>query len=123
MISFCRNWEFSPEWSESFMRFESGAQAVSLPHNVREVPLHYASPEYYEMISGYRKKFVIPDEWADKRIFLQLDGAAHIATVYVNGVETATHSCGYTAFRVEITDLVKPGKTPLPFGSTAAKMP
>jgi beta-galactosidase len=44
-----------------------------------------------------------------KRLLLQFDGAAHIATVYVNGIETATHRSGYTAFRVEITDLVNYG--------------
>jgi len=110
MISLCRGWEFTENWSESFARFEGTAQGVSLPHNVRELPLHYASPEYYEMISGYRRKLDIPEAWAEKRIFLQLDGAAHVATVYVNGTEAARHSCGYTAFRVELTGLVKPGE-------------
>ena len=109
MISFCRGWEFTPEWSESFMRFEGSFGSVSLPHTVREVPLHYASPEHYEMISGYRRSFDVPAAWAEKRVFLQFDGAAHIATVYINGAETATHACGYTAFRLEITDLVRPG--------------
>ena len=44
-----------------------------------------------------------------KRLFLQFDGAAHHAWVYVNGALTAEHSCGYTAFRVEITELVEYG--------------
>ena len=35
---------------------------------------------------------------------MQFDGAAHIATVFLNGQELATHRCGYTAFRVDITD-------------------
>ena len=38
---------------------------------------------------------------------MQFDGAAHIATVYVNGRELTTHRTGYTAFRVEITDAVR----------------
>ena len=51
----------------------------------------------------------IPEDYMGKRLFLQFDGAAHIATVYINGVEAATHRCGYMAFRVEITELVNYG--------------
>ena len=108
MISLCNNWEFSESWSEEFLNggiFEN----VRLPHNVRELPLHYASPEYYEMLCGYRRRLDIAEELRGKRLFLQFDGAAHIATVYVNGVECAHHRCGYTAFRAEITELVSFG--------------
>ncbi len=108
MISLCSGWEFTEQWSESFLRGEGEALSVRLPHNVRELPLHFSGPQDYEMICGYRRKLELPAESAGKRIFLQFDGAAHIATVFVNGVECARHCSGYTAFRAEITDLVKP---------------
>ena len=108
MISLCSNWEFTEQWSESFLRGEGEALTVRLPHNVRELPLHYAGPQDYEMICGYRRKLELPADSTGKRLFLQFDGAAHIATVYVNGVECAHHRSGYTAFRAEITELVKP---------------
>ena len=76
---------------------------------MRELPLHYAGPEDYEMLCGYRRVLHIPAEYEGKRLFLQFDGAAHIASVFVNGRETVTHRCGYTAFRVEITGLVRYG--------------
>ena len=47
--------------------------------------------------------------WAGKRIFLQLDGAAHIATVFLNGKELGSHRCGYTSFRTELTEELKIG--------------
>ena len=107
--SICSGWEFSERWSESFAAFEGVGEEVRLPHSVRPLPQNYASPEDYEMICGYRRVLDIPEEYAGKRLFLQFDGAAHIASVYVNGVLAAEHRCGYTAFRVEITGLVRPG--------------
>ena len=107
--SLCDGWEFTSRWSDEFLAGEGTAQSVRLPHTCRELPLHCIDPEDYQMLCGYRRTLDVSPEMDGKRLFLQLDGAAHIATVYVNGVEAATHRCGYTAFRVELTGLVKPG--------------
>lgn len=109
MISLCSGWQFAESWSEEFLSGAGEAEDVRLPHTVRELPLHYAGPEDYEMLCGYRRVLHIPAEYEGKRLFLQFDGAAHIASVFVNGRETVTHRCGYTAFRVEITGLVRYG--------------
>ena len=109
MISLCSGWQFAESWSEEFLSGAGEAEDVRLPHTVRELPLHYAGPEDYEMLCGYRRVLHIPAEYEGKRLFLQFDGAAHIASVFVNGRETVTHRCGYTAFRVEITRLVRYG--------------
>ena len=109
MISLCRGWQFTEQWSEDFLKGLVPGVGAELPHTVREIAQHYAGPEDYEMVCGYRRELDVPEAYRGKRLFLQFDGAAHIATVYVNGVETVTHRCGYTAFRVEITDLVEYG--------------
>ena len=111
--SLCNNWEFAETWTGSFARGEGEFTPVRLPHTVKELPLHYIDHQAYQMLCGYRKRLYIPAEYARKRLFLQFDGAAHIATVYVNGVEVAHHRCGYTAFRCEITDFVTPGEDAL----------
>ncbi|MBQ3277048.1 MAG: glycoside hydrolase family 2 protein [Oscillospiraceae bacterium] len=108
-ISLCNEWEYSPAWSEAFAAGGGEAEAVRLPHTSGEVPLHYALPEHYERVCGYRRRLRIPAEYADRRLFLQFDGAGHIATVYLNGEELTTHRCGYTAFRTEITGKAHPG--------------
>ncbi len=109
MISLCSGWEFTERWTEAFGAGEGEGVRVRLPHTVRESPLHYAGPQDYEMVSGYRRMLEIPESLRGKRLFLQFDGAAHIATVYLNGVQCAHHRCGYTAFRAEITDLAEYG--------------
>lgn len=110
MRSLCRNWEFTPEWSESFLAGEGAFERVDLPHNVKELPLHAASPADYEMVSGYRKSVFVPAEDEGKRLFLRFDGAAHIADVYWNGVLLGTHRCGYTGFSFEVTQYVRFGE-------------
>ena len=110
MLSLCNGWEFTEHWTEDFRKGEGAAQQVRLPHTVREMPLQYADHKAYQMVCGYRRKLELGQEYAGKRLFLQFDGAAHIATVYLNGQELGCHRCGYTAFRVEITDAVLPGE-------------
>lgn len=104
--SLCNSWEFVKEWSSTFARGEGTAETVRLPHTAVEMPLHYGDHMAYQMVCGYRRTLTVSDELRGKRLFLQFDGAAHIATVYLNGQELATHRCGYTGFRVEITDFV-----------------
>ena len=110
MISLCNQWEFTKQWQDDFMLGQGCGEKVRLPHTVQELPLHYVDHHDYQMLCGYRKKLEISEEMLRKRLFLQFDGAAHIATVYVNGRELAHHRTGYTAFRVEITGAVKAGE-------------
>ena len=109
MLSLCNQWEFTPEWSDGFARGEGSGESVRLPHTVKEIPLHYADPDAYQMICGYRRVLKLGEELKGKRLFLQFDGAAHIATVYLNGTALTQHRSGYTGFRVEITEAVTLG--------------
>ena len=109
MERLCSGWEFTAQWTEEFLRFEGPAEAVRLPHTVRELPLHGADHRTYELLCGYRRRLFLPESQRGRRLFLQFDGAAHQAVVFVNGREAGRHRCGYTAFRVEITGLVSFG--------------
>ena len=108
--SICSGWEYTPEWSEEFLAGEEPFWPVELPHNPVELPLHCIDHEDYQLLCGYRRKLTITREQKQKRLFLRFDGAAHIATVYVNGSIAGTHACGYTAFTLEITGLVWEGE-------------
>ena len=104
MLSLCNEWEFTTEWSDGFALGYGAGEPVRLPHTVRELPVHYADHHAYQGFCGYRRHLTLGKELAGKHLFLQFDGAAHIATVFFNGRELACHRCGYTGFRVEITD-------------------
>ncbi len=109
MLSLCNGWEFTSQWEPGFALGEGEGTSVRLPHTVRECPLHYTDHQSYQMLCGYRRRLNLGRELEGKHLFLQFDGAAHIATVFVNGRELARHRCGYTAFRVEITEAVTLG--------------
>ena len=103
------SWEFTPEWSGEFLKGEGTSQPVRLPHTVKELPLHYIDPKDYQMVCGYRRHLAYDPAWAGKKVFLQFDGAAHIADVYVNGTLLGHHGSGYTAFRIDATDALREG--------------
>ena len=98
------DWEYIDQWSDAFIIDGSADKIVRLPHTVQELPLHYANSESYQKVVGYRKKLTFDSSFKDRRYFIRFDGSAHETTVYFNGKELYIHSCGYTAFIVELTD-------------------
>ena len=109
MVGICDQWEFVRSWEPGFALGEGVGEQVRLPHTACEMPLHCCDSDDYQMICGYRRKLDLGKELTGKRLFLQFEGAAHIAKVYMNGKMLAEHRCGYTAFRVEITNHVNLG--------------
>jgi beta-galactosidase len=110
MIALNNGWQFTKEWSDEFLDGGGDFEEVRLPHTNKMLPYHNIDHESYQMICGYRKTVPFTEDMEGKRVFVQFDAAGHIATVYVNGKEKLVHRCGYTAFRVEITEDLKEGK-------------
>ncbi len=110
-INFNFDWEFTPRWSEPFARGEAvpDAKSVSLPHTCAETPFDYFDEHSYQMLCGYRRHIAVPEDWRGRRVYLNIGAAGHAAEVFVNGQLLAEHRCGYTAFRVELTDALTPG--------------
>ena len=108
MIRINNHWEFSETWSEEFRDFKTEAQSGRIPHNVKEIPLHYADHLSYQMVCGYRRRISLDPSEKEKRHFLRFDGAAHIAEVWFNDQYLGRHACGYTAFEFEITRKIRP---------------
>ena len=106
-------WFFTEHFDETLNRpeyQEDTLQAVRIPHTCKEIPFHYFDESIYQMVSGYRRRLHVPEEWKGKRILLTFDGAAHDITVYCNGVKVGEHHCGYTAFTVDLTEYVAYGQ-------------
>ncbi len=105
-----RDWTFYQEWTEEIRGADApaGGENVVLPHSVVQTPFNYFDEHIYQMVSGYRKVFLTENSWEDRSVFLTLEGAAHEATVYLNGEEIGTHKSGYTAFTMDLTDFLAP---------------
>ncbi len=63
-------------------------------------------------VGWYRKTFTLPASSADRRLFLQLDGAMSNSTVFINGHDVGGWPYGYATFRVELTPHLNFGGAP-----------
>ena len=106
-------WKFSEVYEEKMCcpAFDESQMAdVRLPHTCKELPFHYFDEEMYQMISGYRKWLQAPEDWKGQRVILTFEGAAHESEVFLNGKGICEHHCGYTAFSVDISDMLNYGE-------------
>ena len=100
------NWGFTNKYEDEILKdgFDiSKLETVRLPHTCKELPYHYFDEHEYQMVSGYVRNIEADNEWEGKTVLLTIDGAAHESTVYLNGKEVGKHSCGYTAFTIDIS--------------------
>lgn len=95
-------------YNDDFESLPEGAK-VRIPHTVTVTPYNCFDESVYQKISGYQKEFECPELSSGERVFIVFNGIAHQATVYVNGIEAASHYCGYTAFEADVTDKLKKG--------------
>src|ERR1019366_5557118 len=96
---------------------DSGWQQINLPHDWAIEGLFTRSggggmgrlPS--ASVGWYRKKLNIPATDADKKIFLDVDGAMSYATVWLNSQLVGGWPFGYASWRVDLTPFVKTGGT------------
>lgn len=116
-IAFNENWYFTRTWEERLASLTAAEtetlEPVRIPHTVSMLPFSNFDQSVYQMVSGYIKFFDIPENMRGSRIFINFEGAAHQAEVFCNGALAGSHHCGYTAFRLELTDLIRFGETNL----------
>jgi len=105
-------WLFNEKFEESMIdgSYKGEYEEVRVPHSVVTTPFNYFDESVYQMVSGYSRVFTADDSWKGKKVILTFDAVAHEASVYVNGRLLGTHSCGYTAFSYDISDVIRYGE-------------
>lgn len=83
---------------------------VIVPHTWNNVDMQTEKNSYYEGEAYYKKTYFPDVNLSDKRIFLRFEGVASVADVYVNSIFAGNHEGGYSAFAIEITNLLKFGE-------------
>ena len=88
---------------------QSGKQRpIDLPHTWNAIDGQDGGNDYYRGTCTYEKEFVMPEYADTERVYLQFHGVNASAKVYLNGKEMAEHHNGYSTFRFDITDELKP---------------
>ena len=106
-------WLFCPTFDPALVRPECTGlelEPVRIPHTVKALPYNYCNENDHQRLCGYRREFFAPAEWAGRTVLLTFGAIAHDATVFCNGRRLFHHGCGYTAFTVDLTSALHPGK-------------
>lgn len=113
-INLDREWEFMLGEPSNIPGMKGQTKTVNLPHDfmiesdVKQDSVNGANTGFYDGATGtYTRYLDIPEEWADKRVLLELDGAFRDTTVILNGHVMGRHHYGYTSFRTELSDRLK----------------
>ena len=67
---------------------------------------HFAGGSLEGGIAWYRKRFDIPKNCENKRIYIHFDGVYRDSTVYLNEYYIGRYESGYASFYYDITDLI-----------------
>lgn len=90
--------------------FDQRWQEVSIPHTWNAADMQNDKNNFYAGEAFYKKTYRPDASLKDKRIFLNFEGVASVAELYVNGTFAGNHKGGYSAFTIEISKLLKFGE-------------
>jgi hypothetical protein len=119
------NWSFAREdakGAEDPAFNDSAWQKIVLPrtYNAEDGEkggAYYRGPAWYRDHVNHRGPL------DGRRAYLQFDGAALAADIWVNGKFAGRHEGGYAAFRFDVTDLLQPGDNLIAVRVDNSKMP
>lgn len=99
----------SPDTAAAEMRvLMAGAwERVALPHTPRIEPLTVL--HQWQGVCYYRRRLSVTPQEASGQLWLEFEGAMHLADLWVNGQHVARHAGGYAPFVVDVTGRLKAG--------------
>jgi len=115
-----REWEFinGKPSSIPIPGMNGKGRIVNLPHDFMietevspDAPGGSLTGYYNGGIGTYTKMLEIPEEYADKRVLVEFDGAYMNTSVILNGHTIARQHNGYIPFHADLTGYMKPGRT------------
>ena len=111
--SFNENWKFyqgDVSGGQEISCEDSNWEDINLPHDWSIFnPIHCDSPAsshggYMDGgIGWYRKTFIVPVDYKEKKVFINFDGAYMNSHVWVNGNSLGTRPYGYISFEYDLT--------------------
>ena len=97
------------------IRFDSNAEKILVPFPPEAELSNIGRAG--ETNLWYRRNFEIPSTWDGKRILLHFGAVDRVSSIFINGKKAGTHTGGYTAFSLDITDYLTSGQNTLVVGA------
>ena len=83
---------------------------VDIPHTVKLLPLHYFDEHSYQGVYLYEKTVDIPEQFMGKKIFLEFEGVANMAVIYINGKRSFHSESPFVPFAKKISGELRFGE-------------
>ena len=107
-VSLLDGWRFA-KTAEIPAAFPESWQPVTLPHTWNAADGTDGGNDYWRGTACYCRRLTPPALAAGEQLWLEFEGAAMTAEVYLNGRKLARHAGGYSTFRVELTPALVEG--------------
>ena len=101
-------WRFA-KTAEIPAAFPESWQPVTLPYTWNAADGTDGGNDYWRGTACYCRRLTPPALAAGEQLWLEFEGAAMTAEVYLNGRKLARHAGGYSTFRVELTPALQEG--------------
>ena len=92
----------------TFIYHDGTIQHIDIPHTWNNLDGQDGGNDYYRGTCVYEKAFPAPEYGPEERVYLEFAGVNASAKVVLNGQTVITHDGGYSTFRCDITDHLKP---------------
>lgn len=113
-ININASWKFQSKIlsnNPAFVDFDDKSWSiVNIPHTWNNTDAQDGGNNYLRTVGWYRKSLPWNDSYNGKKLYIEFLGACLQAECFVNGKSAGIHKGGYTAFRFDITSLMKPGE-------------
>lgn len=80
---------------------------INLPHTWNAQDGQDGGNDFYRGTCWYVKTFAKPEMTEDQQVWLEFEGAAMTAEVFLNGHKLCRHEGGYSTFRVNLTECIQ----------------
>lgn len=108
-ISINQGWKFIKTADNVVHAMQQVGEAVSLPHTWNAQDGQDGGNNYHRGTCWYIRELEKPV--TDGEVYLEVNGAAMTAVIYLNGQKLAVHAGGFSAFRVNLTEHLKAKNT------------
>jgi len=113
-ININASWKFQSKIlsnNPAFVDFDDKSWSIiNIPHTWNNTDAQDGGNNYLRTVGWYRKSLPWNDSYNGKKLYIEFFGACLQAECFVNGKSAGIHKGGYTAFRFDITSLMKPGE-------------
>ena len=104
-ISINQGWKFIKTADNVVHAMQQVGEAVPLPHTWNAQDGQDGGNNYHRGTCWYIRELEKPV--TDGEVYLEVNGAAMTAVIYLNGQKLAVHTGGFSAFRVNLTEHLK----------------